>query len=529
MSDTTYSSVLKKILEETGISSQLEKSSAVKKLREEVDEIKENLSEVLPLKELQETIRKNSGGISKSAPKGATVNTSLPIGKTKSEKQSETNNLTKSLGIKYAGLGTNGGLGISGTYDKTAVDNSSGTSTDVGAKIKSSLSEALKPKYGDIGIKGIFEKIGDRDVVKYLNQARDSIKRNVKNGILTEEKLADYPNMENGLAMFYAADEQGDKKAAKMAYEAAYTPTETKQLSMLTEENDGNEANDFYADYLKRKNSRQKDAFGRTRRSVKDVVREVAGNAYVDLTADGSGLDVSADPTPLEAAEMVKYVTDVMAPGKKINIKEVENAVGDWKWTGLYGKNHEGLDMGVFQKEANGQTTYVIVNAGSNFSVNGIANISETIDDWSNNFKQPIGASVDMVYSIGVAKKFVEDHPDANIIFVGYSKGGAEAAANAVATGKKAILFNPAKVNLGAYGLDAEEYDGEMISYVVDGEVLDEILGWVNSVDAENKVILEDTRKKEENSGSWFSNILSNISGSIEKHYIETVIELLKE
>lgn len=241
MSEKNFTTELRKLRRNSRVSSDNSSNdsldSVVEKMRKGADEVKENLYEMFPLKELQETIRKNSGEILKYVLKGATANTSLPNGKKNEEKQIKTSDVIKPLGIKYAGLGTNGGLGTndglgtSGTLDKTTVDNSLGTSAGVGEKIKNSLSEALKPKYGDIGIKGIFDKIGDSDVVKYLNQAKDSIKRNVKNGILTEEKLADYPNMENGLAMFYAADEKGDKKAAKMAYEAAYTEGDSADKS----------------------------------------------------------------------------------------------------------------------------------------------------------------------------------------------------------------------------------------------------------------------------------------------------------
>ena len=55
---------------------------------------------------------------------------------------------------------------------------------------------------------------------------------------------------------------------------------------------------------------------------------------------------------------------------------------------------------------------------------------------------------------------------------IGYSKGGAEAIANAVSTGRNAITFNPMNSNLGAYGLNDKEYTGEMTYYRVGGEIL---------------------------------------------------------
>ena len=98
-------------------------------------------------------------------------------------------------------------------------------------------------------------------------------------------------------------------------------------------------------------------------------------------------------------------------------------------------------------------------------------------------------------------------------------KGGAEAAANAVATGKKAILFNPAKANLGAYGLDADEYDGKMVSYVVDGEVLETYLNWLPFETPADKIIIG--KNNDETDYSF--------KERIRRHLLEEVIKALKE
>jgi hypothetical protein len=60
--------------------------------------------------------------------------------------------------------------------------------------------------------------------------------------------------------------------------------------------------------------------------------------------------------------------------------------------------------------------------------------------------------------------------PDADLTFVGHSKGGAEAAANAVATNRDAYVFNPAAVNLKAYGLNSRNYTASMTAFVVNGD-----------------------------------------------------------
>lgn len=69
---------------------------------------------------------------------------------------------------------------------------------------------------------------------------------------------------------------------------------------------------------------------------------------------------------------------------------------------------------------------------------------------------------------------------DADITFIGHSKGGAEAAANAIATNKNAILFNPATVALSEYNLNDENYIGNMTAYIVEGEILNSIFKYIS-------------------------------------------------
>lgn len=73
--------------------------------------------------------------------------------------------------------------------------------------------------------------------------------------------------------------------------------------------------------------------------------------------------------------------------------------------------------------------------------------------------------------------------------FVGTSYGGAEAAVNAVATGKDAILFNPASPNLSKYGLSFDDYEANMVSYIIEGEALSETMAKKWDVPGEKKLI----------------------------------------
>ena len=159
--------------------------------------------------------------------------------------------------------------------------------------------------------------------------------------------------------------------------------------------------------------------------------------------------------------------------------------------------------------------------------ITSIDKVVETANDFLNNFAQPFGNSEDMKDSIEYAIKFVEEKPNAYITFVGHSKGGAEAAANAVATNKDAILFNTATTNLNAYGLSAEDYKANMIGYVVDGEILRALLGWISTPIDDMQLIGK--RSVFEVIDSLLSNKLIQLYKSIEKHKIEHVIDLFKE
>lgn len=129
--------------------------------------------------------------------------------------------------------------------------------------------------------------------------------------------------------------------------------------------------------------------------------------------------------------------------------------------------NEISLQMGVYSREKeDGTTEYAVANAGT-----------KDIPDWKQNIKQPFGASEDMINSIEYATNFVEKYSDSEITFVGHSKGGAEAAGNALATNRDAIIFNPATINSTAYDLDVSKYTGDMTAYIVKGDILNIVFG----------------------------------------------------
>ncbi|BDX40385.1 hypothetical protein Q3F63_06520 [Enterococcus faecium] len=105
---------------------------------------------------------------------------------------------------------------------------------------------------------------------------------------------------------------------------------------------------------------------------------------------------------------------------------------------------------------------------------------------------------------------------------IGHSKGGAEAAANAVATDTNAFLFNPATVNLSAYELNSSTYTADMIAYIVKGDALNNIFGGMSNPIGE--LIMLD---RQHDSPWW--RIISRIGNSVKNHGMEAIISALED
>ncbi|MBU5676150.1 hypothetical protein KQI88_06950 [Alkaliphilus sp. MSJ-5] len=178
------------------------------------------------------------------------------------------------------------------------------------------------------------------------------------------------------------------------------------------------------------------------------------------------------------------------------------------------------LEIGIYEKmRLDGTYEYAFANAGS-------SKFKEEKEDWYENGLQLFGASQDLKDSVRYSEQFVEDitaiDENAIITFVGHSKGGAEAAANAVANNKNAILFNPATVNLKAYGLDSSEYTASMIAYIVEGDILNTVEGWF-SKPIESVVDLPIQYPV----NTW--NPKRNIDNGIKNHSMDAVKDAIKE
>ena len=192
---------------------------------------------------------------------------------------------------------------------------------------------------------------------------------------------------------------------------------------------------------------------------------------YIHTFIDALGLA----PTAMEAAEMADHIyKDIPLSDNSSEAAKAANraarTVAGWRLIDVYSKGS--FKMGVYIRESDdwrNPSEYVLVNKGTS-----------AVNDWDDNLLQPLGSSGDMKLSLDTAKWFSDSHANQEITFVGHSKGGGEAMANAVATNRNAITFNPAKANLAVYTETKnarKSYTGTMTHYVVEGEILNDKFG----------------------------------------------------
>ncbi|MFD0620899.1 hypothetical protein ACFQZR_26020 [Paenibacillus sp. GCM10027629] len=127
--------------------------------------------------------------------------------------------------------------------------------------------------------------------------------------------------------------------------------------------------------------------------------------------------------------------------------------------------------------------------------------------------------------SIKEAKYFVNNNKNYEMTMVGHSKGGAEALANAVATNKNAITFNPANPNLIHYDLSKKGYKGNVTNYVVSGEILNYVLGEASVGKTEYLPI----QHKWTTWKFFVKGANAIVNNRIENHSMESVINALKQ
>ena len=119
---------------------------------------------------------------------------------------------------------------------------------------------------------------------------------------------------------------------------------------------------------------------------------------------------------------------------------------------------------------------------------------------------------------------------DASITFVGHSKGGAEAVANSFATGRNAIVFNPAEL-MSFWYIGSSRTSGDIQTFIVNTDILDHVKrGTFLRFIGRNSSNGELTRLgRPDNRGfDFLSRSLSEIGISFGNHSIAAVIEALQ-
>ena len=313
----------------------------------------------------------------------------------------------------------------------------------------------------------------DKDEKKAISQAVKNTSSTVDTSFMT------FSNTSNSSADYKAKiDDYNRKNKPKQEFKYADEKKSESSESSATESEDVIWVSDF---------SKEKTESGIVVEEAAYLVLDLAGYNAAKLDGledrDWMNLSIGYDLFYKEGEDRDK---------KELSAEEIamKNTLKSWNKEEIY--KFEGLDMAVYSKMIDGKKHVVVVNAGSENLFQIAQRTEEVLYDWGDNAARYVGSTDDVEKSIEYAKKIVDKYKDANITFVGYSKGGAEAAANAMATGKDAVLFNPAVPRYRhKYGID-DNYKGNMVTYIVSGEILSETDGRIfNELPGETKYIGE--------------------------------------
>lgn len=133
----------------------------------------------------------------------------------------------------------------------------------------------------------------------------------------------------------------------------------------------------------------------------------------------------------------------------------------------------------LYERPRGSKKEYVYATAGTN---------PLNAEDWRNNFSQLYGNSVQYEKALSVATALSQRirNTGATLMFVGHSLGGGEAINNAVVTGHKAIVFNPAGVSndtkgRNALALSQNNVDGLVTSFLT----VNDALNWLQDTSNE--------------------------------------------
>ena len=214
--------------------------------------------------------------------------------------------------------------------------------------------------------------------------------------------------------------------------------------------------------------------------------------------------DQGEEPTAYEAAIMAKHVY-----GDEVEL------VGDWKKCteqDIAFNSKNGLKSALYERTRNGITEYAYVTAGT-----------QDITDFIEDFLQLDGNSNQYRESVLNALSLNEKYSKSELTFVGHSLGGGLAAANALATDRNAITFNPAAVTdltMKNLHLRQSTTKGLIFNYVVRGEIVSYLQSKVGLKAVGGTYYL--------NAKYNFGDVINTVL-RIKNHLIDTVIKILEE
>ncbi len=105
--------------------------------------------------------------------------------------------------------------------------------TREGLRIKNNVQSIIKNRIGELDSRHVFDGIDDDTIERNKPVAQAAIEDNVSRGLLTQEQLKKYPNLIDGLTMFYAAGEKGKPKAQNLARSVAYSESAPEKQTLL--------------------------------------------------------------------------------------------------------------------------------------------------------------------------------------------------------------------------------------------------------------------------------------------------------
>ncbi len=174
------------------------------------------------------------------------------------------------------------------------------------------------------------------------------------------------------------------------------------------------------------------------------------GNPIMLVDPDGR------EPDEVEAAAMAAYAYGSVSEG------ELKHQLKDWEPVGQAHK-FLGYRAVLFGRKVNGGNEYAYAFAGTD---------SHSIADIVSDVAQATDLPSQYEIAIACARMMAIKYKGEELTFVGHSLGGGEATAAAMATGKKAITFNPAAVSLSTVARNMLVFPATIENHVVNGDPL---------------------------------------------------------